>query len=236
MAYSGHAVLAVVPARGGSKGIPRKNLCRVGGRSLIERVASVVTALPWLDATVLSTDDEEIAQEGRRCGLAVPFRRPAELASDSATSADMWRHAWLATERVYGKRFEFSVLLEPTSPLREPEDVERTVATMVTKGCAAAATVSRIPAHYAPEKALSIQDGVIGFALPEGARVQQRQQLPTYYHRNGACYAVRRATLVDEGLIIERDCAAVIINRPLVNIDEPLELELAEYLARRWAL
>jgi CMP-N,N'-diacetyllegionaminic acid synthase len=232
VAYSGHAVLAVVPARGGSKGVPRKNLARVGGKTLIERAALVVKALPWLDAAALSTDDDEIAAEGRRCGLAVPFRRPAALAADNASAVEMWRHAWLECERLYGKRFELSVLLEPTSPLRRAEDVTRTVETLLSGNHAAAATVSRTPAHYAPEKTLSLRDGVISFAVPAGAQIRQRQQLPAYYHCNGACYALRRATLVDEGTIIERDCAAVLIERPLVNIDEPLDLELAQHLAR----
>jgi CMP-N-acetylneuraminic acid synthetase len=236
VAYSGHAVLAVVPARGGSKGVPRKNLAHVGGKSLIERAALVIKALPWLDAAVLSTDDDEIAAEGRRCGLEVPFRRPAELSSDTAGAVEMWRHAWLECERLHNRKFELSVLLEPTSPLRQPQDVEKTVGVLLSGKHAAAATVSRTPAQYAPEKTLSLRDGVITFAVPGGARIRQRQQLPAYYHRNGACYAVRRATLVDEGTIVERDCAAVIIERRLVNIDEPSDLELAEHLARRDAL
>ena len=236
MAYSGHAVLAVVPARGGSKGIPRKNLAKVGGKSLIERAALVVKALPWLDAAVLSTDDDEIVAEGKRCGLAVPFRRPAALAADNAGAVEMWRHAWLESERHYGRKFELSVLLEPTSPLRQAQDVEKTLAALVSGNHAAAATVSRTPAHYAAEKLLTLKSGVVAFALAAGAQIRQRQQLPAYYHRNGACYAVRRATLVDEGTIIERDCAAVVIERALVNVDEPFDLELAEHLARRDAL
>jgi CMP-N-acetylneuraminic acid synthetase len=232
MAFSGHSVLAVVPARGGSKGIPRKNLRHVGGKSLIERAAGVIAALSWLDASVLSTDDQQIADEGRRCGLAVPFQRPAELASDNAGAVEMWRHAWLESERVYAREFELSVLLEPTSPLRRPEDVERTLTALVEQGRAAAVTVSRTPGHYALEKTLTIRDGVVGFAVAEGARIKQRQQLPAYYHRNGACYAVRRTTLVDQGFIIERDCAAVVIDRPLVNVDEPLDLQIADFLAR----
>jgi CMP-N-acetylneuraminic acid synthetase len=233
MAFSGLTVLAVVPARGGSKGIPRKNLARVAGKTLIEHAALVVKALPWLDAAVLSTDDEEIAAEGLRCGLPVPFRRPPELAADTAGAVEMWRHAWLECERLHGRTFDLSILLEPTSPLRKPQDVEQTIAALVEKQRAAAVTVSRVPAHYAPEKTLLIQEGIIGFTVPAGARIRQRQQLPAYYHQNGACYAVRRATLVDQGHLIDHDCAAVIIERPLVNIDEPLDLELAEHLAAR---
>ena len=120
MAWQGRKVLAVVPARGGSKGIPRKNLCKVGGMSLIAHAARTARALDWIDRAVLSTDDEEMADEGRRHGLEVPFLRPAELASDTASGVDVWRHAWLESERHYGCRFDLSVLLQPTTPLRRP--------------------------------------------------------------------------------------------------------------------
>ncbi len=229
-------ILAVVPARGGSKAIPRKNLCRIGDRSLVGHAAAVCQALPWIDRAVLSTDDAEIAEEGRRCGLDVPFMRPAELAGDRSTSVDMWRHAWLAAEEVFGMRFDASVLLEPTSPMRRPADVERTVRALIDGNHAAAATVSRTPAHYTPHKTLRVgEDGNIGFYLEGGARHSLRQTIPAYYHRNGICYAVRRDTLVENGHILEEDCAAVVIERPVVNIDDAFDLELAAFLHARSA-
>ncbi len=236
MAYRDHTVLAVVPARGGSKSIPRKNLCTVGGRSLVARAGDVAAALPWLDAALISTDDREIGEAARDAGLDFPFLRPDELAGDRAGSAEMWRHAWLAAEAHYGRRFDLSVLLEPTSPLRRPEDVTATVDLLLDSGARAAATVSPTPAHFTPHKTLTRDgDGRIGFYLATGARHALRQSIPDYYHRNGVCYALRRATLVDDGHIIEEDCAALVIERPLVNIDEPFELELAEWLLDRAA-
>jgi len=230
----GVSVLAVVPARGGSKSIPRKNLQPVAGLSLIGHAARTIGALDWVDAMILSTDDEEIAAEGRLQGLDVPFLRPAELASDTAKSVDMWRHAWLAAEEHYGRRFDVSILIEPTSPLRRPEDLERTVAALLDADSAAAATFSRTPAHYTPHKTLTVdREGRIGFYLKGAPPVTIRQEIPAYYHRNGVCYALRRATLIDAGTIIENDCVAVVIDRPLVNIDEPIELEWAEFLLRR---
>ena len=234
MSYQGKTVLAVVPARGGSKSIPRKNLCRVGGLSLVARAAQVAHALPWVDARILSTDDDEIAAEGLAHGLDVPFRRPPELAGDRSTSIDMWRHAWLAAEQYFQKRFDLSVLLEPTSPMRRSEDVERTVRMLVEGGHKAAATVSPTPAHFTPHKTLTVSaEGIIGFYLQDGACYSLRQGVPHYYHRNGLCYAVTRHHLVDNGLIIDRDAAAVVVERPVVNIDEPFELELAEFLLER---
>lgn len=127
-------------------------------------------------------------------------------------------------------RFEISILLEPTSPLRRVEDVMLTVQTLVDSGRKAAATLSRTPAHFTPQKTLKLDDcGNLKPYLPVG-RTALRQDIPDYFHCNGICYALRRATLVDEGHIMEEDCIAVVINRPLVNIDDPFELELAEWM------
>lgn len=234
MSLRGQNILAVVPARGGSKSIPRKNLKEVGGVSLVGRAARIARSLDWIDAAILSTDDAEIAEEGRRHGLDVPFLRPDELSGDTATSIDMWRHAWQAAEEHYGKRFDISVLLEPTSPMRRAEDVARTVEALLDNDAPAAATVSPTPAHYTPHKTLTVDgEGRIGFYLEGGAKHSLRQGIPAYYHRNGLCYAVRRDHLVDHGLIIDRDAVAVIVDRHVVNIDDPFELELAEWLLSR---
>lgn len=231
MAYQGLNVLAVVPARGGSKGIPKKNLCQIKGISLIGWTAKIVNSLSWLDQSILSTDDESIANEGIKHGLSLPFMRPQELSSDTASSVEMWRHAWLTSEAHFNTKFDVSILLEPTSPLRKKEDVERTVSLLVTGKHHAAATVSRAPAHFTPQKCLTVSDsGQIGFYLQDGGHQYLRQAIPAYYYRNGICYAVRRDTLVEGGHILEDQCAAVVVERPVINIDDYFELEIAEYL------
>jgi CMP-N,N'-diacetyllegionaminic acid synthase len=231
--FAGRTVLAVVPARGGSKSIPRKNLREVGGVSLVGRVGDLARSLDWLDACVLSTDDPEIAAEGQRHGLDVPFTRPADLAGDLAASHGVWRHALLAAEAHYGKTFDLSILLEPTSPLRQGEDLEATVRALLAGPHKSAVTVSPAPAHFTPQKCLTVSDGRIGFYHPQGSQHSTRQTIPAYYFRNGICYALSRDTLMREDVIIGDDCAAVIIDRPVVNIDDPLDLELAEFLQER---
>jgi CMP-N-acetylneuraminic acid synthetase len=231
--FAGRTVLAVVPARGGSKCIPRKNLREVGGVSLVGRVGDLARSLAWLDASVISTDDTEIAEEGRRHGLDVPFLRPANLAGDLAGSHGVWRHALTAAEAHYGKRFDVSILLEPTSPLRRGEDLEATVVALLAGPHKSAVTVSPTPAHFTPHKCLTVTDGKIGFYYPQGAQHSTRQTIPTYYFRNGICYALRRDVLMQEDIIIGDDCAAMIIDRPVVNIDDPFDLELAEFLLAR---
>jgi CMP-N-acetylneuraminic acid synthetase len=239
VAYQGYTVLAVVPARGGSKGIPGKNLKTVNGLSLVGHAGRVVSQLPWIDRALLSTDDGAIAEEGKRWGLDVPFFRPEELAGDTAGSVGMWQHAWLAAEAEYGMRFDLSVLLEPTSPLRIAADIEQTVATLIEtrEKCSGAATVSRTPAHYTPHKTLEIDsEGRVRYYLENGEGFSQRQGIPPYYHRNGICYAVWRETLVDRGRILEAGhCAAVLIERHVVNIDDPVDIQLAELLLSEYS-
>jgi len=234
VAWAGRSVLAVVPARGGSKGIPRKNLCKLGGLSLIARAARTARALDWVDRAILTTDDEEMALEGRRHGLEVPFLRPAELASDTANASEMWRHAWLESERCFGKRFDVSLLLQPTTPLRLPSEVERTMATLIDGGHQAAATVCRVPADFLPDRCLTLgDDGRLRFFLPQGAGVTRRQDAARLYYRDGTCYARTRLSLVEAARDVEEDCAAVVIDHFVVNIDEPFELELAEFVLAR---
>ena len=231
--FAGRTVLAVVPARGGSKGIPRKNLREVGGVSLVGRVGDLARSLDWLDASVLSTDDREIAEEGHRHGLDVPFMRPADLAGDLAGSHGVWRHALTEAEAHYGKRFDVSILLEPTSPLRRKEDLEATVKALLDGPHKGAVTISLAPAHFTPHKCLTVSDGRIGFYHPQGTQHSTRQTIPAYYFRNGICYALTREVLMQEDVIIGDDCAAVIVDRPVINIDDPLDLELAEFLLER---
>ncbi len=234
MTWRGSRILGIVPARGGSKGIPRKNLARIGGRSLVGWAADTARSLAWLDRAELATDDPEIAEEGRAHGLDVPFLRPAELATDTATAAAAWSHAWRTAEAHYDERFDVSIYLQPTSPFRRASEIEECVRAVVEGGHQAAATVSRVPGHFTPHKTLTMaSSGVLGFFLDEGARHSNRQSIPTFWHRNGLCYAVRRATLLEHGHIVETDCVGVVVDRHVVNIDEPVELAIAEALLAR---
>ena len=230
MAWNGLKILAVVPARGGSKSIPRKNLSKVGGLSLIGHAAKVATSLPWIDHAIISTDDPEMLEEGKRYGLEGPFLRPSELAQDLTSAVDTWRHAWLTCEAYYHCQFDLSIWLQPTTPLRKPEEVEGTVRALVEGKHQAAATISRVPGHFTPQKILTLDhEGIVHYFAQDGADHIARQTIPSYYYRNGLCYAVTRSTLIQKGLIIEEDCVGVLIDRPLINIDEPIELEYANF-------
>lgn len=140
----------------------------------------------------------------------------------------------MTAEEYYAMNFDISILLEPTSPLRRPEDIEKTVFALLDGDHLAAATVSVAPAHFTPHKCLEVDShGYIQFYLRNGAAFSLRQKIPTYYFRNGICYATKRETVIEKKQILEDRCISVVIDRPVVNIDEPFDLELAEILLTR---
>jgi len=233
MSYKGYNILAVIPARGGSKGIPRKNLCKVDGISLVARAVKIAKSLTWIDKVVLSTDDREIAEEGRKYGAEVPFLRPSELAGDISKSVDVWRHALIEVEKYYNTSFEISILLEPTSPFREPRHMEEVVEKLVEGGYDSVLTVSETDSKGHPLKQMVIKDNRVGYYDDAGKDIIARQQLTPVYHRNGVAYAIMRKCLVEQKTIIGANASAVIIDEPLVNIDTEQDLEKAQSLLCR---
>ncbi|QDD13363.1 acylneuraminate cytidylyltransferase family protein [Candidatus Methylopumilus rimovensis] len=229
--WNGKKVLAVIPARGGSKGIPKKNLSLVNGESLIAHTAKIVKQASWIDYTIISTDDTEIANHAKSLGLAVPFMRPAEYAGDQSKSLDMWTSALVMAENFYEVKFDYSILLEPTCPLRSLDDIEQTIIKIDNIRFDTAVTVSKTPAHYSPQKTLEIDScGNLDFFIKDGEQFDIRQNIPDCYHRNGACYAVKRDVLIEKKPLIGNKCAAVLIERELVNIDTEFDLRLANFL------
>lgn len=225
----------MIPARGGSRGVPKKNLSIVAGESIIQRTAEVVKNLGnTVDNCLLSTDDPDIANEGKRCGIDAPFMRPKDLSSSTSIIDDVWRHAWLFAEKHYKKYFDISILLEATSPMRTATDVLNTIELLKDGKYDAAITVSPTPGALSPFKSLNVNEqGIISFFHPQGEKYKNRQSAPTVYHRNGVCYALRRETLFEKKTIIqENSCAALIIDREIANIDEPIDLKIIEMLMK----
>jgi CMP-N-acetylneuraminic acid synthetase len=229
----GQSVLAVVPARSGSKGIPNKNMVLLGGLSLIARAGEVLARIPWIDRRVISTDAPDYANEARVHHLDAPFLRPKELSGDTAGALETIVHALETCEQLDSRTYDLVVLAEPTSPLRTPSDVEVTVNALLNTGADTALTVSRVDTKYHPDKVLKIQDGLLKFYTSAGRTITGRQQLASLYSRNGLCYCFRRETLISKRVLITDHTVAVVTNRPVANVDEPLDLLWAEFLLER---
>jgi CMP-N-acetylneuraminic acid synthetase len=222
------SVLAIVPARGGSKGVPRKNLRPLAGQSLLKYVRDAAQASARIGRTILSTDDDEIAAEGLKVGLEVPFKRPAELAQDDTPMIDVIRHA-VAWVEGQGETPEFVVLLQPTSPLRRGQHIDDVVHLLVTSRADSVVTVVEVPKHLSPDYVMKIENGMLRPFLPEGAHVTRRQDVRPAYFRDGTVYAFRRDTIDRFGNIYGDRCVPLPIDaRDSLSIDSPDDWAEAE--------
>ena len=228
----GLRVLAVVPARGGSKGLARKNLLPVGGVPLVARVAEVVRDCPSIDRIVVSTDDEEIAAVAVQAGLDAPFRRPGPLSGDRIGDVEVLQHALAGTEADDGHRYDVVVMLQPTSPLRTAHQVEAAITLLVDDGLDAVWTVSQTDGKAHPAKQLQLVDGLLEYDHVDGGTVVARQQLSPLWHRNGIAYVLRRATL-EAGALLGPRTGGLVVDGPVANIDDAVDLAWAEFLLTR---
>jgi CMP-N-acetylneuraminic acid synthetase len=214
----GH-VLALVPARGGSKGIPDKNIRPLAGRTLLEYAARAASASAVVDRVVLSTDSERVAEEGRRAGLEVPFIRPAELAQDDTPMLPVIDHAveFLAQ---HGWDAEIVVLLQPTSPLRTPLHIRTAVQELRESKADSVVTVVELPRHVSPDYVMRIDDGRLVPFLAEGARITRRQDARPAFVRDGTVYAFWARTLRETRSIYGQDCRPLVVPaRESITID-----------------
>jgi len=230
---NGRRILAVVPARGGSKGISLKNLREVEGVPLVGLVGRVLEDVPEVDRSVVSTDHEGIARVAMDYGLEAPFRRPPALSGDLIGDIDVLTHALNAVEAQGGNRYDIVVMLQPTSPLRRPEDVSATIGTLVDEDLDSVWTVSETDAKGHPLKQLTLTEGRLGYYDPEGASIIARQQLAPVYHRNGVAYALTRQCLLEYGTLMGPRAGAVPLQGIHVSIDTEWDIRLVEFVLQQ---
>jgi CMP-N-acetylneuraminic acid synthetase len=221
-------VVGLIPARGNSKGIPRKNLALVDGRPLLRFTIDAALAADELSLVAVSTDDDEIAAAASDCRV---LQRPAPLATDEASMLDVVLHA---VEGLGGP--DVVCVLQPTSPLRRPEDIDAAVQLLRASGADGVVSVVRVPHRFTPESLMSIEDGRL---VPvTSAQPVRRQDKRVLLARNGpAVLVVRTADLAQRGLY-GGDLRPYEMPPDLsVDVDEPFELELVRLLvgARRAA-
>ena len=226
-------VLGLIPARGGSKGVPGKNVRPLAGHTLLEYTARAARESGVLDRVILSTDSAEIADAGRRAGLEVPFMRPATLAADDTPMVPVIEHALAVVSRS-GWSPDIVVLLQPTSPLRRPDHIRDAIAMLRDTGADSVVTVVEVPRHLSPDYVMRIEGGRLTPFLPDGARVTRRQDARAAYSRDGTVYAFRRATIERTGSIYGEDCRPLLIDAcDSLSIDSPEDWDEAERLLAR---
>ncbi|HET7451949.1 MAG TPA: acylneuraminate cytidylyltransferase family protein [Thermoanaerobaculia bacterium] len=224
--------LGLVPARGGSKGIPRKNIRALAGRPLLEYTARAALAAESLAKVVLSTDDPAIADAGRAVGLDVPFLRPPELAEDETPTLPVVRHAllWLAR---HGEIYDAVCLLQPTSPFRSAATIDGCVALLERSGADSVVSVVAVPAEHNPHWVyFRSSEGWLRLSTGESSPVPRRQALPEAFCRDGAVYVTRTEVVVERhSLYGDRVAGFVTREEEAVNLDDMEDWRRAETIA-----
>jgi N-acylneuraminate cytidylyltransferase len=226
--------LAIVPARGGSKRVPRKNLRDVGGRPMIAYAIEHAREASRVDRCIVSTDDADIAEKAREYGGDVPFMRPAELASDTASVADAITHALEWVEAEDGERYDVVCLVQPTSPLRKGADIDGALARLADSDAESVVSVSKYltPPQWA---VTADEDGFLSETFDAGAlwggAPDRSQDLPEQLHPNGAVFAATVETWYEyEGFYTDRTVGFEMPPERSFDVDEPWELEVVRAL------
>lgn len=227
--FNDHQIIAIIPARSGSKGLPDKNIRILNGKPLIAYSIVAAQESGIFDEIFLSTDSPEYAHFAVKYGANVPFLRSDKLATDTASTWDCVKEA-LEQYETMGKKFDIFVVLQPTSPLRAPQDIVTAVETMILNN--ADSVVSVCEADHSPlwYNVLPENKSIKGFVRPE-IMAKTRQELPTFYRINGAIYAVSTSYFLRTQNIYDGNSFAYIMPKERsIDIDTLFDFSLAQCL------
>jgi len=221
--------LGVIPARGGSKGVPGKNIKMLAGEPLISY--TIENALKSkIDDVVVSTDSQEIATISKSLGAQVPFIRPSSLATDTSKSIDVVRHCLILMEEQNETTYDLVMLLQPTTPLRSIEDIDNTILKIFDENCDSVISVVDVGAFHPARMKFIQNDRLLDPPFCEDYENQPRQELTPMYIRNGAIYLTKRATILANSFKGEYSKAYIMPQDRSINIDTFWDFQLAEIL------
>ena len=227
--------LAVIPCRGGSKGVYRKNLREIGGIPLVAHAINAAKASTLITRFIVSTDDEEIAAVAKEYGGEVPFIRPAELATDESKSIDVAMHA-LRTCIKNGEYFDIFVLLQPTTPFRSAQDIDATIQLLIDNlDHNSAITVKPVGSSHPNYLYKTVKNNVEMIPYIDNSMAEvRRQEFADIYIRNGAVYAVRTSYMLENSKLLDDSVLAHKMSEETsINIDDEFELYLAQQIYNR---
>lgn len=226
-------ILAIIPARSGSKGVPGKNTKLLGGKPLLAYTVEQALATQLFAKVIVSTDSESIAAVGKQYGAEVPFIRPAELATDTASSIAVVQHA-LDYYNSLGQQFDAVCLLQPTTPFRAPNLIAACIQKMKDEKWDAVVSMLPVPHEFNPHWVFEAdENGALHIATGEKTIVKRRQDLPPAYFRDGAVYLTRTQWL-EQGTFFGEKLGFVLSDTAtFVNIDTLTDWEKAEQLIQQ---
>lgn len=221
-------------ARGGSKGVPRKNIRLLAGKPLMVYAIECALASKLIDRVVVSTDDTEIAHIAQQYGAEVPFMRPDELAQDDSPEWLAWQHGIRSLEMLEGKKIDVFVTIPATSPLRSVEDLDACIRTLMESDADMVITVKS--AERSPYFNMVVLDeaGYAQLVIPPVEPIYRRQAVPSVYDMTTVAYAARPAFVLNASSMFEGKIKAVVVPAErALDIDTKLDFEWAEFLLNR---
>ncbi len=227
-------VVAIIPARGGSKSIPRKNIKMLGGKPLI--AYSIETALEseMVDRVIVSTDDSEIAEVAKKYGAEVPFIRPKELAQDNTPMLPVLQHAIKFLEGKEKLKVDYIVLLDPTTPFRTVEDMDACIKKIKETNADSVDSVCEYEHNpYFNGMLIKEKDKLVPLNKKHN-RAGTRQEVPIVYRENAAVLVVKRDVLMKKNKLFTDNMRGVVMTQEnSVNIDTPIDWEYAEFVMEK---
>jgi len=225
-------ILALVPARRGSKGIPDKNIKMLNGKPLIAYSIEVAKKSKYIDAIIVSTDSKEIAEISQKYGAEVPFIRPKELSTDSAKSINVILHAMNCIENNVNKKCDYLILLQSTSPFRDSTDIDESIEEIINKEKDALVSVCEVSENPYWMEVID-EEGNLKYFIEGEEKYDRRQELPKIYIFNGAIYIAKWEVLKKDKSFYERECLPFVMSKEKsLDIDTPLDFEFAEFLMK----
>lgn len=227
-------MLGVITARGGSKGIPKKNTKELLGKPLIVWTIEVAQKSKSITDLVVSTDSREIVEVSEKYGVQVPFIRPEHLAQDNTPHLPVMHHALEMMEKLSGCLYDIIVILQPTSPFRQVLDLDATIAKLIDSEADSAVSVTEVEARSHPMKMKKMVSGdlVYPYVVDETEGIR-RQDLPVCYRRSGDVYAMTRSCLVEKNSLYGNSTIGHVVDgQRSVDIDEPRDWLIAELIGK----
>jgi len=226
------SILAVIPARGGSKGVKKKNIKDLGGKPLISYTLETALSTDIISDIVVSTDDHDIADYCKKYSeVYVPFLRPKELSTDKSLSAPVVIHALNFMEAFLEKKYDLVLMLQPTSPMRKPNHIKESFNILENGGFDSVVSVVDVDGYH-PLRMKTISNGKLENFIDQGFEdMRPRQDLPKVYIRNGAIYLIKRESLLKNQSLVSSKCGGYIMDScSSVNIDSKNDFLMAEIL------
>lgn len=228
------SVIGFIFARGGSKGVPRKNVRLLAGKPLIAYAIETALASRWTQRTIVSTDDSEIAEVARRYGAEVPFVRPAELAGDDSPEWLAWQHAIRTIQAAAGHLMDVFVSVPPTSPIRSRDDVDDCVQVLMNSDADAVITVKRADRNPYFNMVTIDEAGYASIVVSSKDKIHRRQSAPAVYDITTVAYAARPEFILSANSLFEGKIRTVVVPAErALDIDTELDFEFAEFLLNR---